>query len=219
MEMTGSEAIKLFLHRRPPSFITFSNVLRREFLNQNKLRFVPRMKFQDTELLPRAWFLATRIVPIHELYYFYRIRNNSATTSNPKSGTILFHCAKRVYNLCVFYMDASRKGTPDPIVTAVWKKWIISVIYTRWFYPWAIQRIPRKRRVCALCHVFQNPDVSCFLAEKASFPQKVKLFFVLLSVRHPTCGAWISDVYFLSYYQLVKIRDSIKKFLLIVLKI
>lgn len=210
VEMTGPEAIRLFQHRSPPGFVTFSNVIRLDFLNQNKLRFVPRMKFEDTELLQRALYLAKRVVPIHELYYFYRIRENSVMTSNFGSGVLLLHCSKRLYNLYVFYRDISKKEVPDPIVTAVWKEWMISIIYGRWFYPWAIHRIPRKRRVCALRHVFQTPDISRFLMENEPFIQKLKVYFMYLSVRHPTCGAWISDLFFLTYYQLVKVRDFIK---------
>ena len=108
-------------------------------------------------------------------------------------------------------MDISKKGNPDSVVSTVWKKWIFHLICTRWFYSWRIRKIPRKRRLCTLRHVFQTPDVSPFLMENEPFIQKLKVYFMYLSVRHPKYGALIADLFFLAYYQLVKVRDAIKK--------
>lgn len=211
VEMTGRDAVLLFQYRGVPSFATWYNIIRRDFLDQNNLRFVPRLKYEDLEFSARAFCLAKRICPIHELYYFYRIRNNSVTNTKYGSGVLLLHHARRLNCFLEFYYDVYQKGTSDSIILTIWRQWFIKAVCFRWSSPRVIHLVPRKRRLCSLRHVFKNPNAFRFFTENASFFQRLKIFFVLLSVRHPIYGAWFADLFFMSFYKIAETRDFIKK--------
>ena len=54
---------------------------RREFLNENHIRLVPGVYYEDIPFLQECFLRAQRVVGVHLLYYIYRIRPRSCTYS------------------------------------------------------------------------------------------------------------------------------------------
>ncbi len=61
---------------------------RREFLNENALRFQEGILHEDVEFTPRALLLAKQVVEIPDRLYHYVIRENSISTSKDKEKNI-----------------------------------------------------------------------------------------------------------------------------------
>ena len=54
---------------------------KRSFLNENSIRLVPGVYYEDIPFLQECFLKARRVVGIHLLYYIYRIRKRSCTYS------------------------------------------------------------------------------------------------------------------------------------------
>lgn len=54
------------------------NIFKRQFLEQNNLRFYPGIFFEDIEFLIRAQICAKKIVPVHTPIYCYLLRGNGS---------------------------------------------------------------------------------------------------------------------------------------------
>lgn len=213
-EMTGPEVI-IKVRRR---FDTFANymvqpmICRRAYLNEKGLRFVFGLKHEDNEFLPRLLYQAKRIVPLHEVFYFYRMTQNSITTASHTPGYELKHIARVKRNLMAFHAEVSQKPGFDPRISEYWADLWLSKIFGRWFYPWVIDHTPRRIRIGTLRLMLANEtDSFLLLARSAPFPSRMMSRILLLAVRHPSSCAWFSESMFRIFFFLSKIKSGFKK--------
>lgn len=54
---------------------------KRSFLNENRIRLVPSVYYEDIPFLQECYLKAQRVIGVHLLYYIYRIRPRSCTYS------------------------------------------------------------------------------------------------------------------------------------------
>lgn len=62
--------------------VVWRNIYRRDFLLKNELFFVEGIYFEDIEWMPRTFYCADRIFYRNIVFYYYRCRPESITTSN-----------------------------------------------------------------------------------------------------------------------------------------
>lgn len=213
-EMTGPEAI-VNVRRK---FDTYANymvqpmICRRAYLNEKEMRFVFGLKHEDNEFLPRLLYQAKRIVPLHEVFYFYRMTHNSITTTSYSSGQELKHIARVKRNLLAFHAEASRKPGFDPRISEYWADLWLSKIFGRWFYPWVIDHTPREKRIGTLRFMLANEtDSFLLLAKSAPFTKKLMSKALLLAVRHPESCAWLSESLFRVFFFLSELKGRFRK--------
>ena len=215
-EMTGPEVI-INVRRRFDSYANYMvqpMICRRGFLNETGTRFVFGLKHEDTEFLPRLLYRAKRVVPLHEVYYFYRMTQNSITTSSYPPGYELKHIARVKRNLMAFHAKVSREPGFDPRVSEYWANQWIGKIYGRWFYPWVIDHTPRRIRGGTLRYMLEGEmDDFLLLVKSAPFTKKLMSRVLLLFVRHPSSCAWFSECLFRIFFFLSERKSEKSKVL------
>ena len=209
-EMTGVEAT-LLLERRwlnPSPMLQFT-IFRREFLVEHKLYCIYGLRNQDSEFSPRALYLARRVVPLHEPYYLYRIRDNSVQTS--ARGTGYFHrdFAIGLHSLLAFHARVSESADFDRRVAAAWARGWISRILIFWFSRMYVKKIPREERLKTLRIIFaEGFDDFDLLLRASSAKRRFAGQWVKFFVRHPRFG-WFAERFFIwFYFPLLKLRDG-----------
>ena len=79
------------------SYCPYLTIYRREFLDNNSLRFLPKVYHEDNEFTPRAYYYARRIYQLDRVLYHVRINMQSTTRcANPKRYFDLFTVASRL---------------------------------------------------------------------------------------------------------------------------
>ena len=215
-EMTGAEAT-LYLGKHwcgvfcPMLQLT---VFRREFLVEHDLKCIPGLRCQDSEFSPRALYLAKRVVPLHEPFYFYRIRSGSVQT-NAKSRDCFFKDWAIINrSLFEFYAQVSKKPDFDSRVTPYWIDQWVSRMNRMWFHPASVKAFPRAERVKILEIVFANGvDSYRDLMKAGSLPQRMAGFWVCMFVKHPSMR-WAAELFFRIYFRLsrmIKEDNSVQK--------
>lgn len=213
-EMTGPEAI-INVRRRFDSYANYMvqpMICRRAYLNEKGLRFVFGLKHEDNEFLPRLLYQAKRIVPLHEVFYFYRMTQNSITTTSHTRGYELKHIARVKRNLMAFHAEVSKKPGFDPRISEYWANLWLSKIFGRWFYPWVIDHTPRRIRIGTLRFMLANEtDSFLLLARSAPFTKRMMSRMLLLAVRHPSSCACFSESVFRIFFFLSELKNKSKK--------
>ena len=193
-ELTGVEAT-LYLERRWrrsfPCPMLQLTVFRREFLVKHDLKCIYGLRMQDSEFSPRALYLAKRVIPLHEPFYIYRIRNGSVQTKAKGAGYFYKDLAIRLNSLMAFHAAESSKPEFDRRIGNAWaKRWIDSLL-TRWFNAKITKELQRPERIQTLKIVFADGfgDFNALL-KFAPVVQRiaaamVKTFFIRPSLRHP----------------------------------
>lgn len=209
-EMTGIEAT-LLLERRwlnPSPMLQFT-IFRREFLLEHKLYCIYGLRNQDSEFSPRALYLAKRVVPLHEPYYLYRIRENSVQTSARGAGYFHKDYAIGLHSLLAFHAQVSKEPDFDGRVAAAWSRAWITRIFIFWFSRRYVKEIPRAERLKTLNIIFAEGFADFHLLLRAASARRrfagrmVEFFF-----RHPAFG-WFTERFFLwFYFPLLKLRDG-----------
>ena len=203
-EMNGVEAT-LYLDRHwhgdfcPMLQLT---VFRREFLVENDLKCIRGLRHQDSEFSPRALYLAKRVVPLHEPFYFYRIRENSVQTKSKGAGADYFFKDWAIINnsLLKFYDRVSKEPDFDPCVTPCWvRQWLLRM-HLKWFNWWIRENLTRDKRAETLEIVFADGFGSYRgMLKSASILQRMAGFWVCVFVKHPSMR-WLSDRFFRHFY-------------------
>ncbi len=204
-EMSGVEAT-LYLERCwhgdfcPMLQLT---VHRRDFLVEHGLKCVPGLRHQDSEFSPRALYLAKRVVPLHEPFYIYRIRENSVQTRAKGADYFMKDWSVITKSLLAFYGRVSREDGFDARVVPCWiRQWASRMNYM-WFSAKAQRLIPREKRAEWLNFIFEDGfDSYCRMMRSGSFPQRAAAFHVRLFVRCPSLR-WASELFFRCYFKLV----------------
>ena len=146
-ELSGPEATLLSeKFRGHPCPMLQMTVFRRDFLLENGLRCIPGLRRQDSEFSPRALYLARRVVPVHEPFYVYRLREGAVGSSARGHGYFLGDWSEICRSLFSFAAGRSLEPDFDRRAAACWaRQWIPRVFYF-WFSPDAVRTIPREKR-------------------------------------------------------------------------
>lgn len=78
---SGPQVLDQFLNQNT-SFVVWSSLYSREFLNNNNLRFTPGILLEDGDFTCRAYMAANIVITTQYTDYMYRIRPGSILTSN-----------------------------------------------------------------------------------------------------------------------------------------
>lgn len=182
-------------------------VFRRRFLIDNKLKCITGLRRQDSEFSPRALYLATRVVPLHEPFYLYRIRPNAVGSSAKGPGYFHGDWAIIIRSLLAFYAKVSVEPGFDRRLTAIWgHKWTGWIFYF-WFDLANVRSIPRPRRVETLQTLFAG-GFGDFRALLRGLPRarRVAGWWVQAFVRHPALRS-AAELFFRAYFRLANARN------------
>ena len=200
-ELTGGEAI-LFLERRwhNPFPMAQMTIYRRTYLLDHALHFVPGLKQEDSEFLPRVLYYAKKVVPIHFVFYTYYKGNPSSISHKSQDSGRLQSYARVYRSLLSFYADVSKEKAFDRRIAESWARAWTGKMFTLWFEMY-IDSIPRTQRWESLKVLFSDGfDSFRRLIRHASSLKRFAAWWMLLAVRHPSmaglCEAFFSHVYF-----------------------
>lgn len=158
-ELAGTEATlmleRLFANSFPCPMLQLT-VFRRAFLVEHDLKCIYGLRMQDSEFSPRALYLAKRVVPIHEPFYIYRIRENSVQTQAKGPGYFYKDLAIRLRSLMAFHAAESAKPGFDVRIGRAWARRWTGMLLLRWFNPRIQKDLSREERLRTLEIVF--PD-------------------------------------------------------------
>ena len=207
-ELTGVGATlyleKRFRHGFPCPMLQLT-VFRREFLVEHDLKCIYGLRMQDSEFSPRALYLAKRVIPIHEPFYLYRIRENSVQTKAKGAGYFYKDLAIRLQSLMAFHARVSQSPDFDRRVAVGWARRWCSMIFARWFDKASVRDIPRERRLETLELVFANGfDDFHRLLESASWGARVAGKWVERYMRDPSSRDRIEKRFSLLYFPLLR---------------
>ena len=163
-------------------------VFRRRFLVENDLKCIYGLRHQDSEFSPRALYLAKRVIPLHEPFYFYRIRKNSVQTAEKAAGHFHKDLAIRLKSLMAFHATVSAAPAFDRRVSRVWAGRWIPTLLNMWFTAHSMKSIPEPQRIETLEILFADgfADFDALL-KQASLPRRIACWWVRLFMRHPSC--------------------------------
>lgn len=209
-EMTGPESILINRYRiDEPCPMAQMTVCRRMFLEENRLRFIPGLKYEDGEFHPRAFYRAKKVVPLHEVFYFYRMNPQSITGEKNRNSHFLPHHANKMRRRFAFHATVSKEKGYDFRISECWANQWLSELYGRWFFPGRIKNVPRTVRIATLRSMFADgPDNFQLLVRFAPLPKRLMSHAILLAVRHPSKCAALSDLLFRIFFFLSEIKKT-----------
>ena len=158
-DLTGVEATLLVEKRFANSFpcpMLQLTVFRRGFLVEHDLKCIYGLRMQDSEFSPRALYLAKRVVPIHEPFYLYRIRENSVQTKAKGPGYFYKDLAIRLNSLMAFGAREAAKDVFDRRVGRAWTGRWLDMLFMRWFNANIVRELSRDERMATLSIVFKD---------------------------------------------------------------
>lgn len=85
----GKEHLKNRLLHRKIIVAAWASAYRRQFLEENRLRFCKGRVHEDEEFTPRAMLKARQVVACPHVFYHYVVRDDSITTAKDKSKNAL----------------------------------------------------------------------------------------------------------------------------------
>ena len=211
-ELTGPEAtVMIYSLRRNPCPMLQMTVFRRGHLVEHNLKCLYGRKRQDSEFSPRALYLAKRVIPLHEGFYLYLIRENSISTLAKTTGYFLDSYADILRSLLAFHAKVSKAPGFDRRVAQFWANHWLNWLCYRWFGPRAIRLTPRQTRLETLSFAFQDGfgDLDAIMYATTA-TRRIACAFVKLFVRYPNM-AWLADGFFRFVYNpLIEVRDRLK---------
>ena len=204
-ELTGVEAtIMLGEYRVSPNPQVPLTIFRREFLRRHHLKFIPGIRNEEVDFSPKALYLAQRCVPIHEPYYWYRVRPHSAMSSE-RAGEILpgaYHrfFAMALHSLGEFFRKISQEPDFDSRCGKVWARHWTLILFIRWFSKKYVTQIPRAERLATLNMLFGDgfSDYDA-LMRYANFTRRFAFRWVKVFVRCPMLR-WLAERFFVWCY-------------------
>lgn len=210
-ELTGPEAVLMAysIHREPCPMLQLS-VFRREYLVANNLKCLHGLKRQDSEFSPRAFYLAKRVIPLHEPFYVYRIRVGSVSMMAKKTDYFLKDYAGILKSLLAFHAKVSSEPGFDHRISQFWARHWLTWLYYYWFAPRVIKNTQQDTRRTTLRATFPDGFADFDALSRCGMcTRRIAGFFMKIFVRHPSMG-WLADFFFMRiYYPLTVIRDII----------
>lgn len=206
-EMTGPEATvlleKLFEKSFPCPMLQLT-VFRREFLVENNLKCIYGLRHQDSEFSPRALYLAKRVIPIHEPFYLYRIRENSVQTKIKAPGSFHKDLAIRLKSLIDFHAAKSREPGFDKRISKAWARRWTGTIFKMWFAPASVAAVPEALRRETLEIIFADgTDNFKTLLSSARLPARIAGRWVLKSLSSPAAAQKAARLFKTLYFPLL----------------
>lgn len=186
-ELNGAEATLItYSTQGTPCPMLQLSVFRQRFLSDNNLKCVLGLRRQDSEFSPRALYLATRVIPLHEPFYIYRIQATSVSSSARGPGYFHGDWSVILKSLFAFHANVARANGFDKHIAAFWARHWIGLLLFLWFSPDNIKSIPRSRRSETLKTLFTDgfSDILALLPS-ASPIKRIAARLVLIFVRHP----------------------------------
>ena len=211
-ELSGPEATRMVYTFRPyPCPMLQLTVFRREYLVEQGLQCLPGRRRQDSEFAPRALYLATRVVPLHEPLYLYRIRGGSVSTQAKATGYYHEDYAAILASLLAFHARASQTPGFDPAISRLWAKHWLTWIAYYWFSPRAIRETPRRCRRETLAKAFPDGFADFdLLLRAATASKRIAGRHMELFLSRPSLSWW-SDLFFRGFYfPLANLRDRLR---------
>jgi len=192
-EMSGVEAI---IHAKEYNPMLQTTIHRRQFLLDHNLKCIEGLRYQDHEFTARAYYLAKRVIPLHETVYNYRIHSNSVQTFAKNENEYLKDWAVIIKSMLQFHEKISRENDFDVRITKIWQKRFFFPLVCRFFSLRCQKEVPREKRVEYLNYIFEdNFDAFDCLMTSASFHLSIAAFFVRMFVKHEHLR-WIADLFF-----------------------
>ena len=183
-------------------------VFRRAFLIENGLKCIPGLRRQDSEFSPRALYLSKRVVPLHEIFYLYRIRRGSVGTSARGEGYFYKDWATIMQSLLAFHAKVSREPGFDRRVSECWAVKGLRQIFYFWFAPYNVKTISRARRVETLeCMFSGGLDDFDRLLKATSTTRRIAGRWVEAFAKHPSCRAFV-ELLFRFYFACTHLRHN-----------
>ena len=207
-DLSGHDAILLlYRHWRHPSPIVQENIWKRDFLNANKLRFIPGLRHENHEFFPRALYLAHRIVPLHEPFCLYRRPDALQSGWNNEPGFFLKHMNVVIKSLLAFHASVSAERGFDQRIAHCWAREWISWLFD-WFYKWNVGKIPRERRRETLKVIFKDGfgDLDA-LMKHATLQRRIAVWWVKSFVKHPSCSG-MAEMFFRLYFLFADMKNK-----------
>ena len=205
-ELTGVEATLYLEKHWRGSFCPMLQltVFRREFLVEHGLKCIRGLRCQDSEFSPRALYLAKRVVPLHEPFYLYRIREGSVQTKAEGTDYFLKDWAIITGSLISFYGRVSQTPDFDRRVVPCWVRQWLSRMNYRWFSERAVRTIPREKRLETLKIIFPDSfDVYRDMLKYGSRAQRIAGFWVRMFMEHSSLR-WAAERFFRLYFRLAE---------------
>lgn len=198
---TGPELL-VELARRMPIFTAMAplQVCRRAFLEENKLRFVDQLRYEDEEFTPRAIYKAKKFVPTHIPFYRYRVRPGQITSTVVYQHWPDFTV---VYRRLFQFWGTERPA--DDVSRALARLLLNKFLYL-FFHPRYLKCVTPRRQRALLWSLFLGGTANFrALSQYASLPKRLGAWIVHLSWRLGTM--FPARVYFWLYFKLVDMRD------------
>jgi len=92
--ITGKEALQMY---REESTVCWLLLLRREFIEQHKVRFIEGIKREDHAFFIEIYVIAKRVYQISQAFYCHRIRNDSTMGIIQPAKSVEFFCRTVIY--------------------------------------------------------------------------------------------------------------------------
>ena len=189
-ELTGPAATlmleRLFAKSFPCPMLQLT-VFRLGFLVEHGLKCIYGLRHQDSEFSPRALYLAKRVIPLHEPFYIYRIRENSVQTEGGKPGRFHKDLAIRLKSLLDFNARVSRQPGFDKRISQAWARRWTTTIYRMWFAPGSVATVPPDIRAETFRIIFAD-GVESFnaLLGSATIPARIAGWWVKKCALRPS---------------------------------
>lgn len=202
-ELDGAAAtlmLERLWHKTFPCPMLQLTVFRRQFLVDNGLKCIYGLRHQDSEFSPRALYLAKRVIPIHEQFYLYRIRENSVQTVAKAPGHFHKDLAIRLKSLMAFHAAISKAPDFDRRISKAWaRRWTTS-LFNMWFSSESMKSIPEARRIETLEILFADGfgDLDVLLRH-SSLPRRIAGWWARAFMRHPSCRG-LAALFFRAIY-------------------
>ena len=212
-ELTGQEATlmleRIFAWSFPCPMLQLT-VFRRAFLVGNDLKCIYGLRHQDSEFSPRALYLAKRVIPIHEPFYIYRIRENSVQTEGGRAGRFHKDLAIRMKSLISFNARVSHDQKFDKRIAKAWARRWTGTIYRMWFAPNSVSTLPIETRMETLGMIFaEGSEDFDTLLKSASVDARIAGWWVKASLRGPQWRKFAELFFKAIYFPLRRVmRDA-----------
>lgn len=202
--LTGEEAMCTIVRLRPHFYpVPWLMSIRIDFLRANNLAFLPRVRYEDLEWMPRVLYAAKRVFVDNTICYHYRHRHGSVTKRDFTSHEL--SCLVVVFR-SLFNFFVTHDFT-HPLAKA-WARGILSPFFSYFFGPKQILHIDRREwSICVGC-LWKGQGRANFvkLARFSGIPKKVAIPLVLMCGLHPILD-WPARAYFKYLYYPIVMRQ------------
>lgn len=202
--LTGEEAMCAIVSPNPHFYpVPWLMAIRVDFLRENGLEFLPRIRYEDLEWMPRVLYAARRVFVDNTVCYLYRHRYGSVTRRDFTSRELacLVVVFRSLFNFFVTHAFTRRLAT-------AWARGILSPFFSYFFAPKRFACINLLAwSVCIRCLLRNRGWVNFVkLARFAGLPKKVAVPLVLMCGLHPALG-WPARAYFRYFYYPLVMRQ------------